>query len=491
MNIDANNRQLHPTEAQLIRRNAGTYAQRRGISIEKALSELTQQALQNIDTAWDARLGSDNLQAQAFLKEMGQGQNLIDSMTGQRYQLFAADEATRNNHAQFAQYVKTDLLVRSQLDVALRQTNLPKGAQAIDRRGMSGSDMALNDAARDYGHMKAQPEQVQWAVLAELRQTRAQNQSAVAKLEQERTSLAATPQNTQQRWELQQRIDQLQDRDQALLRAAQRQILVMGSGGLLNQFNQRETFEGFGAARASAGLNFKGMGGANIGARLAMAKEAAQEAKAIAAAERAIARTKVELNARVDDAQQFEINIAPKDVPETVLRRDNDFWSGVNHRGQLKATLDAEGNLISANPQGTGSIADHVRGGNAGNTPYISTTDPKAAAQAKNYGAQEMEISTRDLQRDINMGTVRDVEIVPPQKVQAELQNRIDSAQARYEANPSDGNLRSLERVRNDLSNAVRDGECLVKPCVPAAYIRWPAGIPDTPKASEVRPIRK
>ena len=110
--VDNYNRQLHPDEAKRIAKIAGQYAEKQGISLEKAVAELTQQVEQNIDTAWDKRLGSDNPAAQAFLKENGLGQNLIDSATGQSYQLFTADAAQRNNHAQFAQYSKTDPLVR-------------------------------------------------------------------------------------------------------------------------------------------------------------------------------------------------------------------------------------------------------------------------------------------------------------------------------------------------------------------------------------------
>ena len=69
--VDNYNRQLHPDEAKRINAKiAGQNAEKQGISLEKAVAELTQQVEQNIDTAWDKRLGSDNPAAQAFLKEL-------------------------------------------------------------------------------------------------------------------------------------------------------------------------------------------------------------------------------------------------------------------------------------------------------------------------------------------------------------------------------------------------------------------------------------
>ncbi|MBK9445234.1 MAG: hemagglutinin repeat-containing protein [Betaproteobacteria bacterium] len=291
-NADANNRQLHATEAKLIKDNAAKYAARRGISLEQAEAELTQQAMQQTDSAWDERLGADNNQAQAFLNEIGAGTTLTDLQTGQRYQLFSADQATRDNHAIFAQFAKADPQVRRELDLAMSEAYRPKDGQTLDQRGMSGSDMALNDAARDYGNMKSQPADVQWAVLGELRQTRQQNQQVIAQLAKEYSNLPLSPESTQKRGELQTQIETLQQRDQALLGSIKAQLLDMGSGGsgLLIPGKYREWTEGFGEARSLAGLNFKGMSHAGIGAKINMLKGAVQEIKAVAEAERAAQR---------------------------------------------------------------------------------------------------------------------------------------------------------------------------------------------------------
>ena len=69
-------------------------------------------------------------------------------------------------------------------------------------------------------------------------------------------------------------------------------------------------------------------------------------------------------------------------------------------------------------------------------------------------------------------GNVTDVEIIPPKRVQAELQTKIDEAQARFDANPSPKNARSLDRAKQDLDNAIRDNECLIAGCVPGEFIQ-------------------
>lgn len=52
VNVDANNRQLHPEEAVLIEQLAQDYAQKNGISITEAEKRLTRGALYNIDVGW-------------------------------------------------------------------------------------------------------------------------------------------------------------------------------------------------------------------------------------------------------------------------------------------------------------------------------------------------------------------------------------------------------------------------------------------------------
>jgi filamentous hemagglutinin len=150
----------------------------------------------------------------------------------------------------------------------------------------------------------------------------------------------------------------------------------------------------------------------------------------------------VDLNSRTDDAQQFVNNNAPVQVPNTVTRNDNDFSSTVNHRGNPKAHIDENGNLVSANPDGKGSPTAHVSGSNPGNTPYISATDADSVDPTlggpRTYGTQQTTVNTRDLQRDINSGTAsQDIKIINNQQLVDQLQNKVDAAQRKFDANPS------------------------------------------------------
>jgi filamentous hemagglutinin len=193
----------------------------------------------------------------------------------------------------------------------------------------------------------------------------------------------------------------------------------------------------------------------------------------------------VDLNSRTDDAQQFVNNNAPVQVPNTVTRNDNDFSSTVNHRGNPKAHIDENGNLVSANPDGKGSPTAHVSGSNPGNTPYISATDADSVDPTlggpRTYGTQQTTVNTRDLQRDINSGTAsQDIKIINNQQLVDQLQNKVDAAQRKFDANPSDRNRRDLDRSTESLNNAKRDGEVLITPRIPPAYYTRPIG-PLTP----------
>lgn len=65
-----------------------------------------------------------------------------------------------------------------------------------------------------------------------------------------------------------------------------------------------------------------------------------------------------------------------------------------------------------------------------------------------------------------------DTKFLTNQQVAAELQAKVDAARTRYENNPSRNNRDSLVNAERDLKNAVRDGECLIKGCVPSGYIK-------------------
>ena len=161
------------------------------------------------------------------------------------------------------------------------------------------------------------------------------------------------------------------------------------------------------------------------------------------------------------------------DVPKKVIRQDNNFNSPINEKGNLKAYINDDGELVPPNPQGTASIQTQIRGGNSKNSPHISTTDiTDNNVRPKAYGNNVIEIDTKKLQEDIDKGIVKDVEIISPKKIQEELQNKIDKAEERYNNNPTDKNMERLDRTKKDLENTKRDNECLIKGCVPKDYIK-------------------
>ncbi|WP_256585084.1 hypothetical protein [Pseudomonas sp. Irchel s3b2] len=132
--------------------------------------------------------------------------------------------------------------------------------------------------------------------------------------------------------------------------------------------------------------------------------------------------------------------------------------------------------MVPPNLEGTGSVQTHVRGSNPENSPYISATDPQAALNPKDYGGNQIEIDVKQLQKDIDAGELPNTKFLTSQEVAAELQSKIDAARVRYSTNPSRKNAESLDNAVRDLGSAVRDGECLIKGCVPAKYINSNGG---------------
>lgn len=88
------------------------------------------------------------------------------------------------------------------------------------------------------------------------------------------------------------------------------------------------------------------------------------------------------------------------------------------------------------------------------------------------------------------MTDVQGGKVVTPQKVQAELQEKVAQAQARYDANPTEKNEKRLRNAKRDLDSAKRDGECLISPCVPAPYIKWPNGVAPKPNVTAPPPAK-
>ena len=172
-------------------------------------------------------------------------------------------------------------------------------------------------------------------------------------------------------------------------------------------------------------------------------------------------------------ASKFSLNRPSKEVPKVVSRSDNNFYSQSNHKGAPKAYIDADGNLVPANPNGSGSAVSHVRGGNSSKSPYISTTDLTVSNSPKHYGNQAISIKTRKLQIDIDAERIRDVEIITHDELVSQFTNKVQQVQIRYTNNPTPKNLRALNRANSDLQNIIRDGEVLIKGIVPKKYINY------------------
>ncbi|MBO4108541.1 hypothetical protein J5566_10215 [Streptococcus suis] len=172
-------------------------------------------------------------------------------------------------------------------------------------------------------------------------------------------------------------------------------------------------------------------------------------------------------------ASKFSLNRPSKEVPKVVSRSDNNFYSQSNHKGAPKAYIDADGNLVPANPNGSGSAVSHVRGGNSSKSPYISTTDLTVSNSPKHYGNQAISIKTRKLQIDIDAERIRGVEIITHDELVSQFTNKVQQVQIRYTNNPTPKNLRALNRANSDLQNIIRDGEVLIKGIVPKKYINY------------------
>jgi hypothetical protein len=191
---------------------------------------------------------------------------------------------------------------------------------------------------------------------------------------------------------------------------------------------------------------------------------------------------------------------AHQDLPDgaSVLRQDNNFGSETNHKGQRKPHLDADGNLVPANPHGDATILQHVigRSPSKDNSPYSSFMTVESGV-AKAFGREEIRLDVDRLQADIDAGRLPGVEIVSPRAVQdhiaAEIRRvapdlNIDEAMAggtpKAYREYVDG-LNLSKRKSSELMdrlmamhNTRRDGEWLIKGTVPSRYFSGPHPTP-------------
>ncbi|UYZ64888.1 DUF4280 domain-containing protein [Hymenobacter weizhouensis] len=163
-----------------------------------------------------------------------------------------------------------------------------------------------------------------------------------------------------------------------------------------------------------------------------------------------------------------------KPAPGRYLYREDSFPYSQEGKlpGRLKSYVDEEGNLNPANANGAATVQDHVRGSEPrkSDSPYTSTSAELEAG--KSYGDHEIRVDKRQLERDIQKGKVKDVEILEHDKVVGELEAKRVEAQERYDRSPTARNLGKVRDAERDLFNAKRDKEILVKGKVPAKYVR-------------------
>ena len=103
LDADRYNRQLHPTEMAWIRSHAHAFAQSIGIDDDEVAEQrLAQQALRDVDAAWQGYLGSTtDKAAQRYLQGLG-GQSTFTADDGEQQALFSVRNGEQYNAAQYA-----------------------------------------------------------------------------------------------------------------------------------------------------------------------------------------------------------------------------------------------------------------------------------------------------------------------------------------------------------------------------------------------------
>ena len=169
--------------------------------------------------------------------------------------------------------------------------------------------------------------------------------------------------------------------------------------------------------------------------------------------------------------------------PVLLYRSDDYPTSDVAQRNKkvepkYKSYVDTDGNLNPAglnrnNPKKIeATIQQHIRGSEPNKSFSLYTSTSATPDTSKNYGEYEICISLRELENDINNGTVTNVEIIKNDAIVAALNKKQVEAQNNYNTKPTDKNKLSLDRANSDILNTTRDKEILIKGQVPAKYVQ-------------------
>ncbi|MEU4212217.1 hypothetical protein AB0F13_19815 [Streptomyces sp. NPDC026206] len=180
------------------------------------------------------------------------------------------------------------------------------------------------------------------------------------------------------------------------------------------------------------------------------------------------------------------------EVPN-LKRHDDDFSNTHNSKGQRKSYINADGDLVPANPNGDATIPDHIvgRDPHKSDSPYTSLS--KDGANAKDYGGMKIQIDLPRLVDDIAKGKLKNVEVYSPKEVEAAIQKSADEIAGRpvdIDVPPDTPKPEIAEMAKKfglsktktkriaqrmaDMMHTRRDSEWLIKGVVPRDYISGP-----------------
>ncbi|MDQ1045597.1 hypothetical protein [Streptomyces sp. V4I2] len=188
-------------------------------------------------------------------------------------------------------------------------------------------------------------------------------------------------------------------------------------------------------------------------------------------------------------------NPGPEEKKPGLIRQDDNFTSEHNAKGQRKSHLNADGDLVPANPDGRASVVDHIVGRDPAKSDSPFTSLSSEGANAKAFGSNRIRVDLDRLERDIAAGRVSDVEVYPPERVQGHIQETADKIAGRpvdLTVPPGTTKSQAEELARSmglsntkakriaqrmiDMMNTRRDQEWLIKGVVPREYIEGPFG---------------
>jgi hypothetical protein len=178
-----------------------------------------------------------------------------------------------------------------------------------------------------------------------------------------------------------------------------------------------------------------------------------------------------------------------------LIRQDDKFHSEYNSKNQRKSHLNAEGDLVPANPEGNATVVDHIVGRDPAKSDSPFTSLSAEGANAKAFGSNRIRVDLEHLQADIASGKLQGVDAYSPERVQGLIQenaNKIAGKHVDLTIPPGSTKAQAEEYSRAlglsnskakriaqrmiDMMNTRRDQEWLIRGTVPSKYIEGPFG---------------